>query len=80
MRNTPDGAQPDAPDFTLDDLSTPRQFARRYPDVVESEARLRYMLRHRDSNGLDAAVITRGAKLWLVKPRVLAWFANGCAR
>ena len=69
-----------APDFTLDDLATPRQFAKRYPDVIESEARLRYLLRNRRANGLDGAVITRGAKLWLVKPRVLQWFAHGCTR
>ena len=70
----------DGPDFTLDDLATPKQFSKRYPDLVESESRLRYLLRNRRSNGLDVAVLTRGHKLWLIKPRVLEWYARGASR
>lgn len=65
-----------AAELTLDDLATPKQFARRYPDLVESESRLRYLLRNRRSNGLDTAVIVRGSKLWIIKPRMLDWFVG----
>ena len=67
----------DAVDLTLDDLATPRAFAQRYPEVVGSESRLRYLLRHREQNGLNRAVLERGRKLWIVKPRFLDWIAGG---
>ena len=35
------------PDFALDDLMTVKAVVRRYPDLFESESRLRYLLRHR---------------------------------
>lgn len=62
----------------LDDLARPETFARRYPDVVGSTSRLRYLLRHRECNGLtdSGAVVQRGRQLYIVKPRFRDWLIN----
>lgn len=59
----------------LDDFSRPEAFARRYQDVVGSPSRLRYLLRHRDGNGLTAAgaVVQRGRQLFINVPRFRDW-------
>lgn len=69
----------DAGDLTLDDLTRPEAFAKRYPDAVGSPSRLRYLLRHRHTNGLVAsgAVVERGRSIYLVKPRFLDWIVHG---
>jgi len=73
------GTANEAEDIGLDDVSRPEAFARRYPDVVGSISRLRYLLRHRDGNGLteSGAVIQRGKSLFIVRPRFLDWILRG---
>lgn len=65
----------------LDDIARPEAFARRYPDVIGSSSRLRYLLRHRQGNGLvsSGAVIERGRTLYIVRPRFLDWLLKGGA-
>ncbi len=66
-------------EIKLDHLVRPEVFARRYGDVVGSLSRLRYLLRHREGNGLtDAgAVIQRGRHLLIVVPRFRDWLMGG---
>lgn len=66
-------------DIGLDDIARPEAFARRYSDVVGSISRLRYLLRHRQGNGLvsSGAVIERGRSLYIVRPRFLDWILKG---
>jgi hypothetical protein len=65
-----------AQDITLDDLATPNQIIERYPEVLHS-ARLRYLLRERDNNGLveSNAVMQKGRRLVIAVPRFLKWLA-----
>lgn len=60
---------------TLDDFARPEVFAKRYPDVVGSPSRLRYLLRHRDGNGLtrSGAVVQRGRQLFICVPAFRDW-------
>lgn len=69
----------DTRDISLDDVAAPEKFANRYPDVVGSLSRLRYLLRCRETNGLVAAgaVIERGRRLYIVIPRYRDWLLNG---
>lgn len=66
-------------DLTLDDIVRPEAFARRYADAVGSLSRLRYLLRHRRTNGLvdSGAVVERGRAIYIVKCRFLDWIVGG---
>ena len=62
--------------ITLDDLVVPNTLIRKYPEVLNS-ARLRYLLRERDNNGLveSGAVMQKGRRLIIAVPRFLKWLA-----
>ena len=63
-------------DITLDDLVTPNHVIERHPEILNS-ARLRYLLRERDNNGLveSGAVMQKGRRLIIAVPRFLKWLA-----
>jgi hypothetical protein len=65
-------------DISLDDLARPAAFAKRYPDLVGNESRLRYLLRDREINGLadSGAVVERGRMIFIVKSRFLDWLLS----
>lgn len=75
------GAATKTDEISLEDIARPEAFARRYPDVVGSPSRLRYLLRHREHNGLtkSGAVVERGRAIYIVKPRFLYWLIGGRA-
>jgi hypothetical protein len=65
-----------AQDIALDDLATPNHVIERHPEILNS-ARLRYLLRERESNGLveSGAVLQKGRRLLIAVPRFIQWLA-----
>jgi flavin-dependent dehydrogenase len=65
---------------SLDDLVSPAELARKYPDKF-TEAGLRWAIRQRRHNGLgdhDAVLIVR-KRAMLVRPRFERWLADQVA-
>mgnify|MGYP001182227356 CR=1 FL=1 len=64
----------------LDDLFTVEELAAKYPKVL-SVPTLRWQLRHRDTNGLQAACVQIGKRTFISKARYEHWLAirNGKA-
>lgn len=65
-------------DIGLDDIQSFDAFCARYPDIA-NEARLRWWLFHRKSNGLAAsgAVIKKSGRWFVVLPRMKNWILAG---
>ena len=63
-----------ADDIDLDDIQSLDAFCRRYPDIAD-EARLRWWIFNRRSNGLESsgAVRKRNGRWFVVVPRIKAW-------
>lgn len=58
----------------LDDIQSLEAFIKRYPDIA-AEARLRWWIFHRKSNGLQesGALIKRSGRWFIVLPRLKDW-------
>ena len=65
-------------DVRLDDLSELQKFCARFPDVM-NEARLRWLIFNRKSNGIEecGAVVKRGGRWYVVGPRLRDWLLRG---
>jgi hypothetical protein len=61
--------------ISIDDLATIPALVAQFPHVL-SEATLRWQLRFRDTNGLNAAVVPMGKKLMISKTRYERWLAT----
>lgn len=59
----------------LQDLFAIEQLAASFPGVLTVQT-LRWQLRHRDTNGLAAACIRIGKKLFISKTRYEEWLAS----
>lgn len=64
----------------LDDLFTIEELAAKYPNIL-TVSTLRWQLRHRDTNGLQAACVQIGKRTFISKSRYEQWLAlrNGQA-
>jgi hypothetical protein len=59
----------------LSELDTLDELTARYPDKF-TKAQLQWALRFRDENGLDAAVVKLGRRLYLHRPTFMMWLVN----
>jgi len=59
----------------LSELDTLDELAARYPEKF-SKAQLQWQLRFRDENGLDAAVIKFGRRLYIHRPTFMRWLVS----
>jgi hypothetical protein len=61
-------------DIGLDEIQSFESFCKRYPDIA-NEARLRWWIFHRKSNGLAAsgALVKRSGRWFVVLPRLKEW-------
>lgn len=71
----PDRSEP----FDLRELRTPNQLVHEYPDII-SEHALRWALRFRHTNGLDAHVTRLGKNLLIHVPGFTSWLMKQGAR
>jgi hypothetical protein len=69
-----------ADDIGLDDIQTFDAFCKRYPDIT-NEARLRWWIYHRASNGLEksGAIVKRAGRWYVVVPRMKNWILSDSA-
>jgi len=67
-------ASEDASQLNYDDLIKPTDLAREYPDLF-SDAKIRWLIRQRDHNGLSkaGAIIKCGRTILIVRPKFLGW-------
>lgn len=59
----------------LSELETIDELTARYPDKF-TKSQLQWALRFRDENGLDAAVIKLGRRLYLHRPSFMLWLVS----
>ena len=64
-------------DISLDDLSSPRAFCEKYPDIA-SEGGLRWEIFNAAQNGLNdyGAITRRGRRVFIIEPRYLKWLLS----
>ena len=65
----------ETPASVLRDLATITQLVEENPEIL-SIATLRWQLRHRTENGLDACCIQFGKKIMISRSRYAAWVAG----
>jgi|GEM_PF-5610519 len=68
-------------EISLDEIYTPTEFARRYPELVDGPGRpkMTYLMRNRDHNGLvksGAVIEPTERRPMIVAPRFLEWLLN----
>ena len=63
-----------ADDIGLEDIKSLDSFIEKHPDIA-NEARLRWLIFNRKSNGLEAAgaIIKRAGRWYVVVPRLKSW-------
>jgi len=64
-------------DIDLEDIIFLEAFHKQYPNIA-NEARLRWWIFHRKSNGLESsgAIIKRAGRWFVVVPRIKAWLLS----
>lgn len=73
IQNTPEHEEINIHD--LSELDTVDELAARYPDKF-TKSQLQWQLRFRDMNGLDAAVVRLGRRLYLHRPTFMKWLVS----
>jgi len=70
-----------ADDIALEDIIFLEAFHKQHPNIA-NEARLRWWIFHRKSNGLESsgAIIKRAGRWFVVVPRIKAWLLADSAR
>ncbi len=66
----------------LNQFALAEEFQREYPNIVASLHSLRWLIRHREFNGLSAsgAVVKRGGRWYVHSGRFSNWMLNGNER
>jgi len=75
MQTTPNTIEPEINIHDLSELDTIDELTARYPDKF-SKSQLQWALRFRDENGLDAAVVKLGRRLYLHRPTFMTWLVS----
>ena len=63
----------------LSDYLSVADFQRTYPNLARNQDSLRWIIRHRDLNGLSEAkaVVKRQGRIWLHVSRFAGWMQDG---
>ena len=75
MQSTQHTIEPEINIHDLSELDTLDELTVRYPDKF-TKSQLQWALRFRDKNGLDAAVVKLGRRLYLHRPTFMRWLVS----